>query len=275
MSGSATDAPFRFFDIAVAGVERLSPTMIRVAFDGPGLASMESAGRDQRIKLFFPHPGQDAPVMPDDDGGNWYPAWQALDPAVRGIMRTYTTRSLTRSPDRLVVDFAVHGDTGPGSRWALHAAPGDRLCVLAPIVADNVAYDFRPPAGTDWMLVTADETALPAVAGIFAAVPADVPVRAWIEVADAADRLALPAPAHADVTWLVRGSDAPTPDAVRGAELPGGTPYAWVAGESATVRAVRRHLVRERGFDRRAVTFTGYWRRGTTEDQLLAAAESA
>ncbi|AZM50411.1 NADPH-dependent ferric siderophore reductase [Streptomyces sp. WAC 06738] len=272
---TATVAPFRFFDIVVAGVERLSPTMIRVAFAGPALASMESAGRDQRIKLFFPHPGQDAPVMPDDDGGNWYPAWQALDPAVRGIMRTYTTRSLTRDPDRLVVDFAVHGETGPGSRWALHAAPGDRLSVLAPIVAENVAYDFRPPAGTDWLLVTADETALPAVAGIFAALPAELPVRAWIEVADAGDRLEPATAADAQVTWLVRGEDAPVAEAVRAAELPGGAPYAWVAGESATVRAVRRHLVRERGFDRRAVTFSGYWRRGTTEDQLLAAAESA
>ncbi|MEO3764728.1 SIP domain-containing protein [Streptomyces sp. B5E4] len=48
-----------------------------------------------------------------------------------------------------------------------------------------------------------------------------------------------------------------------------------MAGESATVRAVRRQLVRERGFDRGAVTFSGYWRRGTTEDQWLAAAESA
>ncbi|MFF0728518.1 siderophore-interacting protein [Streptomyces sp. NPDC004134] len=272
---TATVAPFRFFDIVVAGVERLSPTMIRVAFAGPALAAMESAGRDQRIKLFFPHPGQDAPVMPDDDGTNWYPAWQALDPAVRGIMRTYTTRSLTRAPDRLVVDFAVHGETGPGSRWALRAAPGDRLSVLAPIVAENVAYDFRPPAGTDWLLVTADETALPAVAGIFAALPADLPVRAWIEVADAGDRLAPATAADAEVTWLVRGEAAPVTEALRAAELPGGAPYAWVAGESATVRAVRRHLVRERGFDRRAVTFSGYWRRGTTEDQLLAAAESA
>ncbi|WBB61084.1 siderophore-interacting protein [Streptomyces sp. WMMC500] len=272
---TVTASPFRFFDLVVAAAERLSPTMIRVVFAGPALARMESAGRDQRIKLFFPHPGQDAPVMPNDDGTNWYPAWQALDPEVRGIMRTYTTRSLTRDPDRLVVDFAVHGEGGPGSRWALRAAPGDRLCVLAPVVAENVAYDFRPPAGTDWMLVTADETALPAVAGILAALPVGVPVRAWIEVAYAGDRLALPTPADAHVTWLVRGTDAPVPEAVAAAELPGGTPYAWVAGESATVKAVRRHLVRERGFDRGAVTFTGYWRRGTTEDQLLASAENA
>ena len=49
-------------------------------------------------------------------------------------------------------------------------------------------------------------------------------------------------------------------------------PYAWLAGESATTRALRRHLVQDRGYPREAVSFTGYWRRGTTEDELLAAA---
>ncbi|MFC4041099.1 SIP domain-containing protein [Dactylosporangium siamense] len=32
---------------------------------------------------------------------------------------------------------------------------------------------------------------------------------------------------------------------------------------------MRRHLVSERGIDKRRVMFTGYWRRGATEDDLL------
>lgn len=103
-----------------------------------------------------------------------------------------------------------------------------------------------------------------------------MPVRAWIDVADPADRQPLPTAADAEVTWLVRGTAPAAADAVRAADdLPAGTPYAWVAGESATVKAVRRHLVRERGFDRKAVTFVGYWRPGASEDQLLAQGESA
>ena len=38
--------------------------------------------------------------------------------------------------------------------------------------------------------------------------------------------------------------------------------YAWIAGESAVVTGLRRHLVKELGFDRRQVAFMGYWRRG-------------
>jgi iron complex transport system ATP-binding protein len=39
-----------------------------------------------------------------------------------------------------------------------------------------------------------------------------------------------------------------------------GGAYAWAAGEAAAVKEVRRVLVRERGFDRGALTATGYWR---------------
>ncbi|NGN69315.1 siderophore-interacting protein [Streptomyces sp. A7024] len=270
----ATATPFRFFDLEVLRAERRSPTMIRIVMGGPELPSMASAGRDQRLKLFFPHPGQDAPVMPDDDGSDWYGAYQALDPAVRGIMRTYTIRAL--STDELTVDFAVHGDEGPASRWALAAAPGDRLAALAPATADNVAYDYRPPSDTDWVLLAGDESALPAIASILETLPAGLPVRAWIDVAEPADIQGLPTPSpDAEIVWQVRGVSRPTPEEIAAASLPEGTPYAWIAGESATVKAIRRHLVRERGIDRKRVTFSGYWRRGTSETQLLEKGEAA
>ncbi|MFC4784519.1 siderophore-interacting protein [Nocardioides sp. MAHUQ-72] len=38
--------------------------------------------------------------------------------------------------------------------------------------------------------------------------------------------------------------------------------YAWIAGESGVVTALRRALVGELGMDRRQVAFMGYWRRG-------------
>lgn len=40
--------------------------------------------------------------------------------------------------------------------------------------------------------------------------------------------------------------------------------YAWIAGESAMVTALRRYLVRDLGVDRRQVAFMGYWRVGVS-----------
>jgi NADPH-dependent ferric siderophore reductase len=278
MSMSATDTPavtvpFRFFDLRVARSERLGPTMVRVTFAGEKLSEFASGGRDQRFKLFFPHPDQDSPVVPAvpaETGDDWYAAWREMDPAVRGIMRTYTVREQRREPDEIDVDFALHGDAGPASRWARRTAPGDRVTALGPVVADNAGIDFRPPSGADWMLITGDETALPAVAGILAWLPAGTRAKVWIEVPHADDLQDLPTAADAEVTWLIRadGRDGIL-QAVRRAHLLGGNPYAWIAGEAGTVRALRRHLVNERGFYRRAIKFTGYWRRGASEEDLI------
>lgn len=41
--------------------------------------------------------------------------------------------------------------------------------------------------------------------------------------------------------------------------------YAWIAGEAAVVRELRRYLVRDVGIDRKQVAFMGYWRRGKAE----------
>ncbi|WP_104524705.1 siderophore-interacting protein [Blastococcus atacamensis] len=42
--------------------------------------------------------------------------------------------------------------------------------------------------------------------------------------------------------------------------------YAWLAGEAAVVKDLRRHLVRDVGIDRRSVAFMGYWREGRDSD---------
>lgn len=41
--------------------------------------------------------------------------------------------------------------------------------------------------------------------------------------------------------------------------------YAWIAGEAAVVRGLRRYLVRDVGIDRKQVAFMGYWRQGKAE----------
>ena len=51
----------------------------------------------------------------------------------------------------------------------------------------------------------------------------------------------------------------------RRSALTGHAFYAWMAGEAAAVKALRRAVVTDRGVDRRQVAFMGYWRRGQAE----------
>lgn len=195
----------------------------------------------------------------------------------------------------------LEGDlVGPGSTWAARAEVGDRIVLMAPRA--GVPYggiEFTPAPGADLLLV-GDETAVPAICTILEQLPADAVGTAFLEVPVAADVQDVRGPAGVDVVWLAREGDelgVGLHDAVvahlgipgatvevdaaevdpdlwetpfyssSGEEVPGdvtgiGGTYAWIAGESKMVTGLRRHLVKELGFDRSQVAFMGYWRRG-------------
>ncbi|MFJ2832009.1 siderophore-interacting protein [Streptomyces sp. NPDC087263] len=274
---TAVAAPFRFFSLQVLRTRRLGPSLARVTFAGPDLRAFASGGQDQSLSLFLPHPGQAEPRVPIELGDDWWQGWRELPDDVRAVMRSYTLRALRRDPDEIDIDFVLHGvepgaatPAGPASRWAYEAAPGDRVLLLGPAIEDNRAIRFRPPGDTDLVVIWADETAVPAASAILEALPAGTRARAWLEVEHTDDIQDLVIAADADISWLVRDDRSPMAvDAVRAAQLPPAErPYVWIAGESGQVKELRRHLVRERGIDRRHITFVGYWRRGLAEEQL-------
>jgi NADPH-dependent ferric siderophore reductase len=282
---TATATPYRFFSLQVVRTRRLGPSLVRVGFAGPGLRDFRSLGRDQSLSLFLPQPGRREPVVPLDPGDNWWQTWRELPDDVRAVMRSYTLRALRRDPlgrtTGIDIDFALHGvepgaasPAGPASRWAATATAGDRVVVLGPVIADNRAIRFRPPQDTDLVVLWGDETAVPAATALLESLPAGLRVRAWLEVPYAADVQDVATAADAEITWLVRDGGSPAAvDALRAARLPSAEhPYAWIAGESGQVKALRRHFVGERGFDRRRVTFAGYWRRGLSEEQFRESA---
>jgi NADPH-dependent ferric siderophore reductase len=270
---TAVAAPFRFFSLQVVRARRLGASLVRVTFGGEDLRHFLSDGRDQSLSLFLPHPGQSVPQVPHELGDGWWQAWRELPDGVRAVMRSYTLRGLRRDAlgqtREIDVDFVLHTPAGPASAWASRAATGDRVVLLGPAVADNRAIRFRPPHDTDLVLLWGDETALPAVASILESLPAGQRARVWLETHDAGNVRELATAADAEVTWVVGEGSL---DAVRATRLPaGGRPYVWIAGESGSVKALRRHFVQERGVDRRRVTFVGYWRRGMSEEQLREA----
>lgn len=68
-----------------------------------------------------------------------------------------------------------------------------------------------------------------------------------------------------EILWEVPGLDEATgaPLAQDERQSPG---YAWLAGEAGAIKTIRRHLVGDRGIDRRSVAFMGYWRTGRAEN---------
>lgn len=277
-----TALPVRF--IRVTAVHHPTPRLARVTFGGDDLADLREVEPDQQVKLYFPQPGQAAPRMPEpsDNFGRWYEAFTAIPESERPWMRSYTLRSHDPRRQRIAVDFVLHDrHAGPATRWAWTARPGDTLAMFGPS-----EYFARPHpllasmAAADWLLLAGDETALPAIGGILEALPVGTRARAYVEVRDAADEQTLPTAAEATVSWLHRGETPAErstllPDAVRRASLPTGALFAWLAGEAGIVRTLRRHLVDERGVDKRFIEFTGHWRRAASQDDPPSADDLA
>jgi len=201
----------------------LSPHLVRLTLGGPGLADFTSTG------------------IPDE--------WVGLVVPGQYQSRYYTVRSW--ADGELVVDVVLH-EVGLVTEWA----SGDRVGESVTITEPKGSFDM--PAGSSWLLLVGDLTAMPAMARISETV-SDIDVRIWAEVPDD-----LPGylPPEADVTWLDPPAEAASAlaEVVEGIDWPAGDGYFWMAGESAQMRAIRKHLMRERRLPSTAYDVMGYWR---------------
>ena len=214
------------FTAEVVRREQLSPHLVRVVLAGPGLSGFATTG------------------VPDE--------WVALTVPGQYQTRYYTVRGWTGG--ELWLDVVIHDD-GLVTRWASGDCVGDTVTVSAP------SGSFSMPDGAGWLVLVGDLTALPAIARILEAGPR-VPVAAWVESADGVVSGYLPD--DASVTWVAPPPDGPSATArlVEGLDWPPGAGYFWMAGESAQMRAIRKHLMRDLRWPASAYDVMGYWRAG-------------
>lgn len=234
---------------------QLTPQMRRVTLAGAALAGFPADSDGAHIKLLLPRAGQREPVLPTlgPDGPLWPPA------DVRPIARTYTVGRYDAAAGELDIDFVLHGDDGPASRWARRAAPGDAIGVAGP----GGPARFQP--GAAHYLLLGDPSALAALAAVLAALPDDARGDALIEVPDSKEIRALPHPAGVSLRWLVRagvraGDSRLLLAALRELAWPAGAVSVTLAGESGQVVALREHLLTERGLPRQALYAVPYWK---------------
>ena len=203
----------------------------------------------------------------------------------------------------VVLHVDEHGRGGPASTWAAQARPGDGITLLGPTSAAGTTppgVEWRPPVPRPGapvrVLLAGDETAVPAVCSVLDSLGEGYVGDVLLEVPQATDVQDVRNPAGVWTTWLPRGDrphgaalaeavralldaappaagppDPALPDVDVDADVlwetgeAGGGFYAWIAGEAAVVRDLRRCLVVEHGVDRRSVAFMGYWRQGRAE----------
>ncbi|WP_369132987.1 siderophore-interacting protein [Modestobacter sp. I12A-02662] len=239
--------------LSVSAVRDVTPAVRRVTLTAPAEA-VAAAG--PTISLLVPRIGDAAPAWPQiaRDGRIVWPQGS------HGVsLRSYTARRQDPAAGELDVDFVLHGD-GPAASWAAAAAPGALLGVASGAPLGDA------PAGR--LLLAGDETALPAISRILASAAPTTRGVALLEVAGPEEEQPLSAPEGVELRWLHRAGTGPglstlLADAVAALPRPDGEDlFAWVAAESAAVRAVRADLRGRWGLRRGQHHAIGYWRRG-------------
>jgi NADPH-dependent ferric siderophore reductase len=263
----------------VLEIERLTPNMMRIVFGGEGMDGFEAGEfTDNYVKLQLPPPRADY--------GSDFDADEIRTTRPRELWprtRTYSVQNWDPAARRLTIDFVVHGDSGVAGPWAAGAQPGDILQLRGPGGA------YAPDPQADWHLLVGDASVIPAISAALARIPDDTPAFVVLEVDGPEEQQALPSAARLRLQWLHRTRPpGEEPElavrAVQALQLPAGRGHAFVHGEASSVRAVRRHLLTDRGLPADSLSVSGYWKLRRTEEgwredkaewQRLAAADVA
>lgn len=263
MARTRTSYPASTRFLHVLRVQDVTDGMRRVTLGGPQLAAhtadngyvvpeFRSDNFDDSIKLILPQAPGDEPVGPTqrDRKLDW-PAKSSSSPR-----RTYTVRRFNSQHGELDVDFVLHG-SGPATSWASQAQPGDILQIAGPKSTSS------QPHGADWILAAGDATALPALSRWLEEWPAGQRGKFFILVDEHSHRQQLPCPDGVEITWLFRSDGHTLYDAISTTDWWDGEVFAWVAGESASLKPIRRWLQEAKGLRKHQMHFSGYWKSRT------------
>lgn len=243
----------------VSSITWPTPNYARLVLGGEGLDGFAPPeGTDSYVNVAIPPEGAEYTAPFDLDSLKDLPREQ------RPYRRRYTVRAWDPEARELTLEIVVHGDSGAGSRWVNGARVGDALVFTGP------AGNYRPDPDADWYLLVGDESALPAIAASLEAISTDKKVVVRLVCDGAEHQLPLVSPGDLDLAWVHRDYRASNDEilaaAVRDLDFPTGHVDAFVHGEAAETRAVRMHLIADRGVGAEQLSCSPYWRRGYDDE---------
>ncbi|TCO62285.1 siderophore-interacting protein [Actinocrispum wychmicini] len=254
--------------LTVLRQQRISRNFVRITLGRGDVERFTPMGFDQWFRLFIPVSSPDTlSRLPNKLTMMAYLKYLTVAKTQRPLLRSYSARAYR--PDgvdgpELDIDFVLHGSAedgtaGPATLWAQNCIEGDPVALLDEGIA------FTPPPSVRRVFLVADETGLPATAGILASLPPDTEGEALVEVPSAGDRQDLDKPDGVKLTWIDRDpTGVPGRAALAAAEaspLPTEPFYGWTVGESTLPVTLRRHWVKS-GVPKENVMFCGYWKAG-------------
>jgi NADPH-dependent ferric siderophore reductase len=239
--------------LKVTDTKILGSNMKRITLHGDDLSDFPENQESGYVKLRFPR-------VSEDIGKNTKKPFD---------LRSYTIRSFDPERLELVLDFLLHGDSGPASKWASSVERGDSIEIAGPGPAILASPD------ADWYLFTGDMTALPAIAVNLEKLSPESQGLALLEINSLEDKQELIKPQGVEVKWIIN----PEPlngcsdliNALSEVEWKGNNPYAWIAGEFELMRFARQLIKHEKSLPKDSMYLSCYWKIGADDPGMKRA----
>jgi len=236
--------------LSVKHKEYLSPHYIRITLTGNDVSLFGNATVGANNKIFLPS---------EIDGKIYFDQ-------KKSVRRTFTHRGINIEKKEMIIDFAVHGNSGPASAWALKAKSGDALG----IAMKDATLELYPVA--DWYLLVGDATGIPVLASILESLPKGATGVTLIEVLDKEEEIPLITTSDIQVNWIYNatpGEKSPLINAVKNLVLPDNNEvkcFGYVAAEFTTVKELRHYLRKEKNWKIEDLNAYAYWKYGKSEN---------
>lgn len=244
--------PPNFHFATVQAVTPVGTSFVRVRVKARGLSSFKDDAIHFRIVL----PPKDSvnvewPYVSESGATVWPKGDKALHRPV------YTTRWIDHAQGLMDFDVFIH-EGGRVTEWARSVELGAQVAVVGP------GGGGIPE--TNRILMFADETALPAMARILEALPADTLGHVTALTENGANcAYSLTTPPGVSVTWLDRNDEHSLADIALTAMKEFPDHFLWFACEKADVQRVRAEYKAENGDSARAY-IAAYWSQPGTTD---------
>lgn len=228
----------RDHQVTVLGTEWLAPHCVRIRMVSPTVFEDSAAEPTSWLRFWFPDP----------DGTD------------TEFQRAYTLSESDPATGHFSVDVVLHEPAGPASTWAATVAPG---ATIAAMVMGSKGFTVAEdpadrPAG---YLLIGDAASQPAINGIIAAVPHDIPIEVYLEQHTEHDAL-IPLAGHPrlQVHRVPRADAQALAAAIESRDWSNW--YAWAGPEAGALKHLRTRLRDEFGFPKQEIHAQAYWTEG-------------
>ena len=247
--------------------EFVTPHLIRVYLENNDVSFFEDTTLGGTCKLLFPPLGiRDIHYAEYDEMNK---KWVSPSDKFKPVSRTYTLRNIDAANNQVVIDIANHGLNGPGSRWANEAKIGDRIGVSM----KSKKKDLAPK--TDFILLAADLTGLPAISTIIESLSANTKGIVCVEVPTENDIHTIETKANLEFKWIINpevGNGTALHTLVKKQNLPKrkeGKRFAYIAGESKSVKEIKSFFKDDLEWKKDEFYCTSHWKAGKAERNAL------